>query len=391
MYRSAERRSGEIAMIRPAFALALSVAGVVSVSSTAQAGPIGFDQVVIYRVGDGTSPLANTGNAVFADVFDANTGSLLQSIPFPTSASGSQLALVSAGSSSAEGNISRSADGRFIVATGYNSTIPAGASLTSSSSAVGSVVRTVGFLQVATGGIDTSNFVSDLGTNPARSAVSADGNQFWLTGAGLGIRYAPVGVTTGLTTQITATPSNARSMKIFAGQLYTITGQGTAFRVATVGSGLPTTAGQVTSNIPGGPTSGSQHTAEFFDLSPAVPGLDTMYTVDDSSGSAGAIYKYSLVAGNWVQNGVAAAQNNTWRGLSGYSFGSTATLFATNGINLQKLVDTAGYNQPMSTLTPTLLATAGANQAFRGVVYIPEPATLAGVAALGLVALRRRK
>src|SRR5262249_1580816 len=60
--------------------------------------------------------------------------------------------------------------------------------------------------------------------------------------------------------------------------------------------------------------------------------------------------------------------------------GTTVTLFAvrkggssaTGGGELVKLVDSSGYNGAFSG-TPTLLATAGTNTAFRGVALAPEP------------------
>ena len=55
------------------------------------------------------------------------------------------------------------------------------------------------------------------------------------------------------------------------------------------------------------------------------------------------------------------------------------TLFATrNGSELVSLVDASGYNGTFSG-TPTLLASAGTNKAFRGVAMAPEHANQAPV------------
>jgi hypothetical protein len=113
--------------------------------------------------------------------------------------------------------------------------------------------------------------------------------------------------------------------------------------------------------------------------------------------------KYSLVSGSWVSNGTVGTDQDS-RGITGAVNGTTVSLFATRlggsgptgGGQLVSLVDSSGYNGTF-TGTPTLLATAGANTAFRGVgiVPVPEPSTLglaaAGVALAGLGAWKRRR
>ena len=49
--------------------------------------------IVIYRVGDGTSSLVNTGNAVFLDEYTPS-GTLVQSIALPTADSGTNQTLI---------------------------------------------------------------------------------------------------------------------------------------------------------------------------------------------------------------------------------------------------------------------------------------------------------
>ena len=65
---------------------------------------------------------------------------------------------------------------------------------------------------------------------------------------------------------------------------------------------------------------------------------------------------------------------------------------AAGGGELVMITDTAGYNAAFSTTTPTLLATAAANTAFRGVSLstVPEPssAALLGIGMVALVAVR---
>src|SRR5439155_11449260 len=171
------------------------------------------------------------------------------------------------------------------------------------------------------------------------------------------------------------------------GQLYVSANTG-ATRLATIGTGLPTTAGQTITNLPGFPTTGSPYGYFFADLSPAVPGLDTLYVADDASG----LSKYSLVSGSWTLNGTVGTAADLYRGLTGFSSGSSVTLFATHlGNELVTLTDPSGYNGALTGAT-SLLATASTNTAFRGVSFapVPEPVhiLLFGGAAIGLFGLR---
>ena len=65
-------------------------------SSRATAAPFTPGNLVIYRVGNGTDSLANTGSPVFLDEFSP-AGTLVQSRPMPTTASGANRRLVASG------------------------------------------------------------------------------------------------------------------------------------------------------------------------------------------------------------------------------------------------------------------------------------------------------
>ncbi|WP_075074266.1 Ig-like domain-containing protein [Longilinea arvoryzae] len=76
---------------------------------------------------------------------------------------------------------------------------------------------------------------------------------------------------------------------------------------------------------------------------------------------------------------MAGIGSDFYRGLTGIVNGTTVTLYATRkggnaaigGGELVSLVDGGGYNAAFSSSTPTLLATAAANTAFRGVALAP--------------------
>ena len=125
------------------------------------------------------------------------------------------------------------------------------------------------------------------------------------------------------------------------------------------------------------------------------------------------IQKWSLVGGTWTLNGSITAA--AVRGLTGSVAGNTVTLFgttggsgATGGGSLYKVTDTSGYNAPPSSAAVATIASAGTNQAFRGVAFAPTdvqpppdtpevpwaaalPVTAFGILGLGFVLQRRRR
>jgi hypothetical protein len=136
-----------------------------------------------------------------------------------------------------------------------------------------------------------------------------------------------------------------------------------------VGTGLPTTAGQTITNLSGlSASTGSPYSFFFADLDGTL-GIDTLYVADDGVG----VTKYALVSGVWTATGTVGAAADAYRGLTGVVSGSTVTLFSTRkgGSELVSIVDSSGYDVTV-TATPTLLAAAAANTAFRGVAIAPH-------------------
>lgn len=331
--------------------------------------------LVIYRAGSGVGSLANTGNPVFLDEYTP-AGVLVQSVAMPTTVSGANKQLVVSGTATSEGLLTRSSDKRYLVLTGYASNIPAGSSLAGTTGSA--VNRIIGLVDNAAV-INTTTGLTDFasGNNP-RGAFSTNGTDLWGVGGAGGIRYATIGSSTS--TQLSTTTTNLRGVNAFGGQIYVSSSSG-ATRVATVGTGLPTTSGQTITNIPGSPSSLPSPYAFFFaDLDAGVAGVDVVYVADDGTG---ALTKYSLVSGSWVSNGVVGVDADDYRGLTGVVSGGTVTLYATRkggstatgGGEFVSLTDASGYNGAFSG-TPALLATAATNTAFRGIALAPEAVVL---------------
>ncbi|HVM67185.1 MAG TPA: hypothetical protein VMU14_20115, partial [Acidimicrobiales bacterium] len=347
----------------------LLVAGLAAPAAHA-AGPLTQftpGDLVIYRVGDGTQSLANTGNAVFLDEY-TTSGTYVGSVALPTTSGGGNNALVASGTATSEGGLTLSPDGTKLALTGYDPpTFPYGSSLASSASAT--VPRTVGLVD-GNANVNTSTALTDFasGNNP-RSAVTTDGTSLWVAGAAATPRYATAGAT--VSTQISTTVTNLRQINIFNGQLYVSDSSGSAVRVGTVGSGLPTTSPQTITNLPGFPTSGSPYQFVLVQLQ-AGGGTapDTLYVAEDTT-SGGQLQKYSLVSGSWVATGTVAA--SAVRGLTASVSGTTVNLYGTTGGStaagggsLYTFTDTTGYDGTISG-SATTIATAAANEAFRGI------------------------
>ncbi len=338
---------------------------------------------VVRLDGNGAAPGAAAA-AVFIDEYTP-TGTLVQSIPLPTTGSDQ---LTMAGSATSEGLLSLSADRTAIFFGGYDAA-PGTANLSATTGTT--VQRKVGKVNFA-GTLSTTllGTAAFSGSN-IRGVTSSNGTDFWAVGGNTGVIYGTMG--TAGSTVISTTVTNQRGIQVAGGNLYTTTGSGTS-RLMQIGTGLPTTAGTVAANIPGSPTGAPNNSPYGFfyaDLDAGVAGVDTLYVADDTTNSTtnGGLRKYSLVGGTWVLNGLIAPGLSAspsvisgTRGLSGSVSGSTVTLFGTsNGTagtvtdTIYSVVDTTGYNGSWaSPPTPTLITTlTTANNLFRGISFAPVP------------------
>ncbi len=342
------------------------IAGVLGlIMGTAQADPFAAGNVVIYRVGTGSSALSGTATEVFLDEY-TTSGALVQSLALPTADASANQTLTASGTATSEGLISLSKDGRFILLTGYDA--PVGTAMVSASN-TNSILRVIG-RAASNGTIDTSTTTTSFSGTNIRSAASSDGTNLYATGGNSGVVLQALG-SSGLGTSISTTFNNLRQINIFNGQLYVSSTSGSG--LATVGSGVPTTTGQTTTPVTGILTTLNLNQFVLLDRDTGIPGPDTLYIADESA----LIRKYSSADGtNFTEKGSVAL--TSVRGLTGAVSGNNAVLYATNGSTLVSLTDSAAFNAPMTQSAPTVLATAPTNTAFRGIAFAPAAPTITG-------------
>ena len=235
----------------------------------------------------------------------------------------------------------------------------------------------------------TTRLTTAFNGSNIRSAVTVDGTSFWVSGISGGttggVWYTTLGATVA-GTQILATPNNNRFTGIYGGQLYSATGGAGNpgfYSVFAVGTGLPTSAGQTGSTLPGLPTAAGAVAPEpwgfvLLDRSPNIAGFDTLYIADNRAiASGGGIQR-------WVYNGTAWSLSATFSnvasprpfiGLTAIESASNVTLIAvtaeTNATNPNRIVTFVDDGTAPSTLAGTVISTAGTNTSYRGVALSP--------------------
>jgi hypothetical protein len=339
-------------------------------SSVASAATFGGNNLVVYRVGDGSAPLTNAATAVYLDEYTP-AGVLVRSIPVPKASKGNVNALTATGLSTSEGEIVRSANGKFLTLTGYDAqpgtTGPGGLSLTASLPTA--VPRTVGVVD-GNGAIDTSTTLSDTG-EPAivRSATTLDGAHLWVAGGNGGLRATTLASHTSKVVAGDAT-SNLNEVTVQGAALFSSSSSGS--RLSLVAPAVKAGAGGTLTAVPGLPAGFLPYGYTFLDLNAnnyAGTGLDTLYFLDNAD-RGGAVDKYSYNGTTWVKDGAIALDGAF--ALTATVSGATVSLAVTTPAGLYSLSDVNGASTSFTASgAPKLLASAPANTAFRGVALAP--------------------
>ena len=288
--------------------------------------------------------------------------------------------------------LSRSQDGRYLTAVGYNAAV---GTSNPANSADAIVVARVD----SSGNVDTSTQLvgggqAFLSLNSVRSSVTANGSAFWVGGLGGtidggtastgGIWYIPFGVVDG----VQLNPVQVRLLGVSGGQLYG-SADTNAGEVFTVGVGLPDGGTPAITGLAGLPltTTGVASPWQFvlLTLTTAGPAPDTLYVAQSQAVGSGptGIQRWSLgTGGTWTQTAslqLAAPDGGApvgFRGLTGIKTGpNQATLIATSvevPTRIAVFTDD-GVSSPWSGTSRVVAAANGGQSFFRGVALSPHP------------------
>jgi hypothetical protein len=363
--------------------------------------------ILVERLGNGTTALSNAATDIAVLEF-TTSGSAIQTISFPSTGATQQ---TDSGSATSNGYLN-SYNG-FVAVTGYNS--PAGtASVASSNTKVTSVLDNTGAVVNRTT-YPTTGTMPFTGNN-LRSAIATGSNTFYASGtvssggATGGVWYSDGASFTQVSSTATGQPTNLRNVEIYNGQLFSTSSSGTGYGIWSIGTGLPTSAGSTSTlaiNTAGtGTGTASPYGFVMFDTNKDSL-LDTAFIADDRTSAGGGLQKWTFNGTAWVNSyslrfdaaagNLSATASSGFVGIRGLTGGYDDTtgafsLFATTTETASNRIVSVLDNGATPT-TYTTLASAGANNVFRGIdiVTVPEPssATLLGLGFLALLGVRR--
>jgi hypothetical protein len=352
-----------------------------TLAATAAHAQFTAGNLVVLQEGNGLAALTSAGTPIFLDQFNTN-GTFVNFTAIPSTGSS---ALVNSGTAASEGSLNLSANGQYLVFAGYNA--PAGttgiAGTTSAADPRGvATVDANGNYTLAT---TTSSFFS---ANNIRSGTTDGSGNFWAAGATSGQMYLGTGPAANVSTNV----PNSRVIQDIGGNLYYSTSSGS--RGVYEISGTPTSGSAIANLLIPSGTLGTNASPYDFAFN---SGMTIAYVADSTeftnSTTYGGVEKWTNGISGWGFAYSLSLGTNGAFGLAVDFSGANPIIYATsaNGTNLFDIVDTG------STATGTLLATANANEAFRGVDFAPQPApepstfALAGCGLAALVGFRRLK
>ena len=332
------------------------------------------------------------GVSVFLDEYSP-TGTLVQTVALPTTASGSNRPFVISGQQNFEGTLNLSTDKRYLVMGGYKT----GAGNASTASGNTRIVATVDNNAL----VNTSTELTDFDFY-FKSVASPNGTDLWIDG-NVGIHYTTLGATTS--TRVSIGNDNIYNTGIYDNKLYFCT-EVAGYRFGYLSNGLPTTANQPFTVLGSAfaPTAIASLQAPYgfvmFDMDASIPGVDVVYMAEGSNMAGGSggnnasrgLVKYSLnSSGAWVKAGAiipAPVATDGLKQLTGSYDAATGvvTLYAVTQAavaanatsSIVKITDATGYNGSLSGSFTTVV-TSGANTAFKGIAFAPQAGSMATV------------
>ncbi len=364
----------------------LLIVSIIDLCAIAQFTP---GNIVVVRVFDGSN-LSNIATSVFVDEY-TTSGTFVQTVTIPSSVAGNRLTM--AGTSTSEGLINLSQDGKYLFIAGYDAA--AGTTGAVAQTTVATTNRVVGRIDFNEN-IDLTTKINDgyngtTGNNGnIRSAISSDGMGIWTSGTSNGstggIRYVTLG-NSGTSIQLNSTFTNSRGLNIFSDQLYASFGAGTQRGPNIIGSGLPTTSSQTFTLFPGftvgatGSPTNSPYQFLLFDVDANIPGPDLLYIADDDISTTNGLWKLTYDGTVWTARGHLLGRITGLTGFRDCSGG--VNLFVSSGLTtsnnlVYKIVDNSAFlgqitGDGTSILVPgnVFIPAVGSTTAFRGLAMVP--------------------
>ena len=369
--------------------------------------------LVVERVGDGSSTLSGTAAPI--SVLEVTTsGSHRQTITLSGTGASQQ---TDSGNSISNGYLNTY--GGYVSVPGYNA--PAGtASVAASNTKVNSLLDTSG--NVVNRTLFPTGGPPPFNSNNYRSSIATSGSTFYGVGASTGSPntggawYYNGTTFTQVSGTATGQPTNLRVAEIYNNQLYATSAAGTGYGIWSIGTGLPTTAGNTSTLAINTGAGADPYGFVMFSTGARGAGvLDLAYIADNRTTAGGGLQKWTFTG-----SGTAATWSNSWslfvsgtvgsppmtlqsgtaagfaglRGLAGtYDSVHGATLYATTTeLSNNRLISIfdSGSTTPS---TYSTLQSAGTNYVFRGVdlspasaLAVPEIDPATGGSAFSLVA-----
>jgi hypothetical protein len=353
--------------VRLAFATVATGGSVLAVAAPAFAiTPTTFTagDLVVYQVTQTSGAPSSAAGAVALVDYGTNGTPSGFSVAMPTANSGSTHELVESGTATNDGDLTLSADGQYLYATGYEN-----AAGTTKITSATNTPRTVAIVSNA-GTVDSSTAFTDSTTEGQnfRSATGPTGGTAnFYNGGGAGVGYTADGASTN---SFIDAGDSTHQVEIANGNLFETNSSG----LLQLGSGLPTATVTPTKVITTPPSGFDANGFAFVTLGSGTS-PNTLYVADSANN---AVEKYAYNGTTATLEGSVTVDDPT--GLVASVNGGTVNIFITNGTGsntfateISELADSSGAGGTLpSATTVNLLATAGASSSFHGLAWAPS-------------------
>ncbi len=412
--------------------LLVTAAILTSLAAAAHADFIDGNLALLRVNGAGTGPTSSQATSLSLLIYNS-AGSLVHTIDMPST--GSSAITLEGTSGNHDGHLNLTNNGQYLLFAGYRANVGAAdpsAALAADANRL--IVRVDSDFNV-----DSSTALNNSYNNTQITAVaSLDGSAFYTVGSGSydvagntfytntgGLRYvnalgnsASVNLSQTQTTGGSPQVDSYRSLRIQTdiesgsptSRLYLSTASQGSFvnrGAFTTRITMPTAGAQtIDPVITGTEGAGPDPTEKFFpksdvvflDLDPLTDGFDTAY----STGGKADYQKWAKVGSTWTRLSNLSLAGVEINAFDFTTSGNTVTLYASTDGGVYRLIDTAGYNSPISApFSSTPFITSDANTQFRGIAIfgpdsaaatpVPEPTSLALLSLAALPLLRRKR